>query len=318
MEKLTVAVDLGYMWSKAVCGPRRWVEASLVGPRGPEIHGLLPPHGMRVWDGPDEYFIGRLAAEHSAIPWHSLGDAKPDDPNTVRLLHAAIAAVVEPRNGSVPLEVIVSGLPVNLCETQRSSLERVLYNLRGTEVRAQVGSERVHLTLLGPRHVRVLPQPFGSYLAVVLGDNGQVIRPDIAERRVLVIDVGFHTTDLLAVEGLRIRSNRSMSNNFGLATALSTAAKQMNKEVWEVELLARHGRVPGLDAAYRHLAGAINRAVGSLNEPFDLYLVTGGGSLPLTPYLLPQLPKEMVPDPQMANVLGYQKAGERIRRESVG
>lgn len=100
-----------------------------------------------------------------------------------------------------------------------------------------------------------------------------------------------------------------------LATAYAAAGMRLNRPVWEVDQLALAGRAGCLAEAYRHLAGNISRTVEGLNETFDLCLVTGGGGVALYPYLQVGARKELMPEAQQANVRGYWKAGERIRRE---
>jgi len=314
---LVVAVDLGFGWTKALSGARAFIEPSVVGPAEAMFEGLGgTPQGVRLWEDGVEYFIGHLAIQQCRFPWHNLNDDKPGDPNTFRLLKAALAAVSPVDSGSVTLDALVTGLPVNLFFGQKQALEERIKRLDGVPIKAQIGGRMVSIEV-AIKGVKVIPQPFGSLLDVVLDTTGQIVRRDIARGRVLVIDIGFQTVDLLAVEGLNIVSRLSKSTNFGLASAYEAVARRLNKPLWQVDQLVMRRPEEGA-TMLQHLAENINRTVESLNERFDLYVVTGGGGARLTPWLLPaESNKMLLDDPQLANVRGYLKAGERVRQNAA-
>lgn len=315
---MVVAVDLGFGWTKALSGSRAFVEPSVVGPAEAMFEGLGGvPQGVRMWEGGKEYFVGQLAIQQCRFPWHNLNDNKPGDPNTVRLLRAALAAVSPVDTGSVLVDCLVSGLPVNLFFGQKQDLEDRIRAQDGERLVVQIGSRKTDVVVT-VKGVKVIPQPFGSLLDLVLDNNGQIARREVARGKNLIIDVGFHTVDLLAVEGLNIVSRLSKSTSFGLASAYEALAQSLNKPLWQIDQLLL--RQPDLDggAVLQHLAGNINRTVESLNERFDLYIITGGGGARLAPWLLPAEGSKVIPeDPQLANVRGYLKVGERVRRSAA-
>lgn len=312
---MIMAVDLGYGWTKAAGGGRTFREPSVIGPAQTTVEGLGPQLGVRVWDQGEEYFVGALALRECHFPWHNLEDDKTDNPHTLRLLKAAMAGVMPQPQGAVQVDVLVSGLPVNHWARQKTPLEQRL-RMQDLPVRARIGQVAIHAAVTVGT-VRVLAQPFGSLLDYVLDDYGQLVRAEAVRGRVLVIDIGFHTVDLLACDGLEPVGRLSLSTNFGLGTAFAALGKRLNKPVWEVDQLALAGRVDGLQEAYRHLAGNISLTVQGLNETFDLNLVTGGGGTALYPYLQLEGRKELMTRPQLANVRGYLKAGERLRRQGA-
>lgn len=308
-----IAVDLGYGWTKAMTAQHTFTQPSVVGPAEETIEGLGPEQGVRLQEGRQEYFIGHLAIKQCQFPWHNLGDNKPDDENTGRLLRAAVAAVCGHECGPVVIQCLVTGLPVNLWAAQKAAMEQLLSQLRHQYIAARIDGHTVNLWVT-VKEVRVLAQPFGSLLDLVLDEQGHLVRRDMAAGRTLVIDVGFHTVDLLAAEGLEILSRLSHSTNHGLAVAYTALGRKLNKPIWEIDVLARQGRLTGLDTAYRNLAEQLRRTVESLNDRFDHYILTGGGGPLLHPYLHLPGPVEVPVDPHLANVRGYLKAGERLRR----
>jgi len=315
---LVVAVDLGFGWTKALSGSRAFVEPSVVGPAEAMFEGLGgTPQGVRLWEQGREYFIGNLAIQQCRFPWHNLNDNKPDDPKTIRLLKAGLAAVSPVDAGQVRVDCLVTGLPVNLFFDQKEPLENRLKALQEAPVKAQIGSRQVEVQV-SVGAIKVVPQPFGSLMDLILDQRGQILRRDIAKGRVLVVDIGFHTVDLLAVEGLNIISRLSKSTNFGLASAYEALAQRLNKPLWQVDQLLLRQSAPEASTILQHLAENINRTVESLNERFDTYVLTGGGGGRLAPWLLlNEANKVMLDDPQLANVRGYLKAGERVRQSAA-
>lgn len=313
---MVVAVDLGFGWTKALTESRAFVEPSVVGPAEAMFDGLGgTPQGVRLWDDDQEYFIGQLAIQQCRFPWHNLNDNKPGDPNTMKLLKAAVAAVSPMDAGTITIPCLVTGLPVSLFFEQKGDLEERVCALQDAPVMVQVGGRRVDIKV-SIRATKIVPQPLGSLLDLILDSRGQIVRRDIAKGRVLVVDVGFHTVDLLAVEGLNIISRLSKSTNFGLASAYEAVAQKLNKPVWQVDQLMLREPPEEFGRVLQHLAENISRTVESLNEHFDLYVLTGGGGARLAPWLLPLTNRLIPDDPQLANVRGYLKAGERLRHNA--
>lgn len=310
---MIVAVDLGYGWTKALARQRSFLEPSVVGPAEQLLEGLGGASGVTLWEGSQGYFVGSHAVKQCQFPWHNLADHKPADPNTWRLLKAALAMVAPVPSGIFHIDLLITGLPVNLWATQREELERRIAALNGTTVKVDHGAQRTFIGLrLGS--MKVLAQPYGSLLDHILDDDGHLVRQDLATGRVLVVDIGFHTVDLLAVEGLEPVTRLSAGTNFGLATAYAAVARKLNRPLWEIDRQAVAGRLTGADEPLRHLAANISQTIESLNGDFDHFLITGGGGKVLYGDLAVPGPKLLTPDPQLANVRGYLKAGQRLRR----
>lgn len=306
---MLVAVDLGFGWTKAIGGGRTFAEPSVVGPAVGLMEGLVPTTGVVVRDESGrEYFVGDLAIDQSDIHLFSIQDNKPDERTTLLLLQAAVAALVA---DSRPVYLdLVTGLPVDHFFKYKDALVSRVASL--THISARVDGRPVEIPVHVQNH-KVVPQPFGSAAHLVLDDRGELARPDLAAQYFLVVDIGFHTVDLLAMRAMTIVQNHSRSLPYGLAVAFGRISRDLGGiPLWDVDRRLREGRLPsGYEEHLAHLAEAITAEVTSSNQAFDFYLITGGGGQVLFPHLLPGRPKVLADSPQMANVTGYLKLGAR-------
>lgn len=305
---MLLAVDLGNGWTKAVGNGRSFAEPSVVGTSTMLLDEFAGSRGVSVFDeGDREYFVGDLAINQSDIKFFTISDNKPQERITGLLLEAAVACLVGESRG-VALE-LVTGLPVDHFFTQREALGHRVQAMR--RVKAKVHGREVVAPIMVSAH-KAVPQPFGSAADLVLDDRGEIARGDLARQHFLVVDVGFHTVDLLALDNLQIIQAHSRSVPYGLAVAYQALAKRMNGiPLWEVDRRMRANRVTGFEVYLQDLAAAITADVTSLNQEFDFYLVTGGGGEKLYPFLLPGAPMVLAKDPTMSNVRGYLKLGQR-------
>jgi len=158
----------------------------------------------------------------------------------MRLLKPALAAVSPIEEGAVTIDRLVTGLPVNLYFQQLQDFEEQIRSLQDAEVRALCGSRSVaRRASVGA--VKFFPQPFGSLLDLVLDDHGQVARRDIAKGRTLVVDIGYHTVDLLATKKLDIVSRLSKSTNYGLASAYEALVRSSTSPCGRLTSWSRRG-----------------------------------------------------------------------------
>lgn len=311
---MLLGIDLGNGWTKAVGNGRTFAQPSVVGTSAILLDEFAPRSGVSVWDEQDrEYFIGELAINQSDIKFFSISDNKSQERITGLLLEAAVASLVGD-SGAVELELVL-GLPVDHFFTQRQAIAQRVASLR--RIRARVWGHETTVAITRVSH-KVVPQPFGSIADLVLDEQGQLSKRDLAKQFALVVDVGFHTVDLLAVQHMQIAQANSRSIPYGLAVAFSALAKRLNGiPLWEVDRRLRAGRLQGYEPALQDLAQAINAEVASLNQEFDFIVVTGGGGELLYRWLLPGKPKMLAENAPMSNVHGYLKLGARAWKRTT-
>lgn len=176
---------------------------------------------------------------------------------------------------------------------------------------------------------RVVGQPFGTLLSEALDDSGQLANPDLAEK-VAVLDVGGHTTNILACQGLVEVAKNSRSIDKGGWDLVRTMGAFLDKRCPGLDVLPHEIAKAIVDRRIRYgpewidlteyildmaapLAGeVITRATQYLGsgDNYSAILITGGGA-----HLLGEAIKAkesyshavVVANPNMANAIGYWK-----------
>lgn len=319
-------IDIGYNATKAVTDKRRTTFPSVVG---------SPDRASFTLNGGNEAAIVLLSPSHVLIGEEAVQQSRflnrREDRRWIdsgEWLELFLAALTELTSGS-PVDVeIVTGLPVSFY----SDKEQVQQRLLG-EHRVQREGRRGQL--LRVVNARVIPQPFGSLLAEVLDERGQIQQRDLAQAAVGLIDIGGKTCNLLSVNRLSEIGRETTSVNIG-GWNLVRAVRQ-----W----LAQH--YPGLDDLRDHqLAAAIQaRSLHYYGEPvkdfpavandlaadlarqilseashlwnggatLDAILITGGGALLLGEHIRRHWAHaRLVSEPVYGNAVGYWKLARRL------
>lgn len=319
-------IDIGYNATKAVTDKRRTTFPSVVG---------SPDRASFTLNGGNEAAIVLLSPSHVLIGEEAVQQSRflnrREDRRWIdsgEWLELFLAALTELTSGS-PVDVeIVTGLPVSFY----SDKEQVQQRLFG-EHRVQREGRRGQL--LRVVNARVIPQPFGSLLAEVLDERGQIQQRDLAQAAVGLIDIGGKTCNLLSVNRLSEIGRETTSVNIG-GWNLVRAVRQ-----W----LAQH--YPGLDDLRDHqLAAAIQaRSLHYYGEPvkdfpavandlaadlarqilseashlwnggatLDAILITGGGALLLGEHIRRHWAHaRLVSEPVYGNAVGYWKLARRL------
>ncbi len=319
-------IDIGYNATKAVTDKRRATFPSAVGTPDRARFALSGNNTPAiVLTAPQSVLIGDEAVLQSRF-LNRREDRRWIESAEWQALF--LAALTELTTGTLVDVEVVTGLPVAFY----SDKEQVHQRLLG-EHRAQREGRRGQL--LRVTHVRVIPQPFGSLLAEVLDERGQIQRADLAQAAVGLIDIGGKTCNLLSVSRLSEIGRETVSVNIG-GWNLVRAVRQ-----W----LAH--QYPGLDDLRDHqLAAAIQaRTLRYYGEPLqdfptivndltadlarqilgeashlwnggallDAILITGGGALLLGEHIRQHWPHaQVVREPIYGNAVGYWKFAHRI------
>ncbi|MDI6894434.1 MAG: ParM/StbA family protein [Bacillota bacterium] len=324
-----LGLDVGYGFVKVTDGERGYVFPSVVG----EGHtkpifrtDLQQPSALnylRIGLGNRVLFVGKAAIRHSRLPFRDLSPTRAERGDFEALLLAGLSLFC---GGSANRLQVVTGVPPG--------------HMHLAPVLSGALKQQRHLTVYDgdqPREVEieidqieVVPQPLGTFWSQGLDPWGRPVEGRW-EGRIGVLDVGFRTTDLAAIEDGEFIPEKSKTIAVGLATAYAEMADH---------LLARYGlerethaldeavitgkiKVAGREVditdirnqAFKELAA---KALVELNSTwrvveFDRLLVSGGGGQALSNYLLPHLSHgELVPDPVTANCKGYLAWARRL------
>ena len=172
----------------------------------------------------------------------------------------------------------------------------------------------------------------------VLDDAGNVVREDLMNQRVAVLDLGFGTSDLLVLrEQMQIDSQASRNIPGGMSSLVDRLKRALHADPrfrmlqpdqlqpHELEPILRTGQIPGWNRdldGLRDVVEAIKRdavetfiqrlqtALG--RRPANTIVLTGGGAALLGEYLVPRLQEAfslsdvLIPDaPSLANARGF-------------
>ncbi len=329
---MIAGVDVGFGFTKATDGEKVTVMKSLVGEAQPRaIHEDLfstkgAGGGLHVTMDGRSYFLGELAEAESRVRQFTLDQAQMVSQIFPLLSMAALSQVAADR---VPVNV-VTGLPVGFFVEYRDRLTAALQGEH--KITLHDGAGRRDVTLAVNR-VKVIPQPYGSLVDHLFRDDGSMARPELARKKVGVIDVGFRTTDFVISKGLRHSERGSRTTDNGLAKAFSVVASALaemsgvNVELYRLYEAIQEGtiKIRGAeydiskvkDEVFSRLATAVlsdMERAWSDDWDLDMVLLTGGGGQALHDYLKPMLRGELAlaenrPDPRLSNVYGFVKYG---------
>ena len=305
MNESVVGIDLGFGWTKAGFNGHFFLCPSVI---GDAVKLFESPSGMdghiELWYNDQHYFVGELAIRQATMRYFSMAANKARSDVSAILAATALAAL---RAGRVNL---VTGLPVDYFFQYKDDLLNQLQQLP-KRVRIQIGAQTYQCSL-DVQQIKIVPQPLGSALSIILDSRGKTIDHRLATKKVLVVDVGFHTLDILALSGLEIIRPLSFTRSLGMAVAYKGISQDLGGlPLYEVDRLYLSNQLDYHKAAFQALARQINDEIAGMNQRFDYYLITGGGGEKLYNWLLPGYDRILVPNAQTANVVGYQKLGAK-------
>ena len=326
------AIDLGFMYTKAIINGKRIIMKSVVGNAKKQRFADLDLglntglDALRCRVGMEEYFVSDLAINQSDTIIHSLEEDRFNTAATEILVRTAFALGFD---SDVVETKVVSGLPVSHYATYKENISKLFINrthnfdVHSDGILAR-GSARV-------TDGKFIPQPFGALLDRVLGDDGSIVDKALAGKTVAVIDPGFGTTDvyvadaLSPVEKLTFSTKTAMNHAYGLISDKIEEQFEVLLHLHSIEKVVKSqvfknkGKIYPMkqvtDWAYKATAtqflAELTNKWKAIHE-IDHILLAGGGGIALSPYILPEFPNiELLDDAQWAVVSGYYKWGVR-------
>lgn len=315
-----IGLDIGYGFVKVTDGESGYVFPSVVGeghtkpvfraePRRPIIDDLRVGLEKRV------FFVGKAAIRHSRLAFRDLSPSRAEADDLKVLSYAALSFF---SRGPVNQFEVVTGVPPGRMHLAPALADMIKGTHHLTVYRQQTPQE----VSIQVSRVEVVPQPLGTYWSQALRPGGGT--DEAWAGHIGIIDVGFRTTDLAAIEDAEFIPEKSKTIAVGLATAYDDIANRLltdhslERESHALDEAVIRGRVsvggrtidisPMRNEAFEHLGLKILVEITSTWRilEFDRLLLTGGGGQALSAYLLPRLPQaELVSDPITANSRGY-------------
>ncbi len=319
---MNIGLDIGYSAVKAVSGDRRVTFPSVIGTPNKARFSLNGDKNILLLE-PKHVQVGSGAVRQSRFVRRREDRYWIEGDEWYLLFLAALTEITGAKRADLN---IVTGLPVAYFDDRALIQERLL-----GEHRAQ--REDRYAQTLRVTDCRVIPQPFGTLLALVMSDAGTVSDPALAGGTVGIIDVGGKTTNFLSVEKLTEISNETASVPVGAWSvarefehALAKRCPELNLREHQLMDAIRRRRVRyfGAPVDLSELVAAVleplaGQLVGAATQlwnrgaALDALLITGGGALLLGPHIQARFPHaQVVETPVFANARGYWRFAQRI------
>ena len=327
-----IGIDVGFGFTKAYNGKNEIIIKSIIGDAADiQFHSSIgdtsAASNLHITLNDKSYFLGDYAELQSNIRDYTLDQDKLIS-DFVKILSVAAAGICS--DGREPLHV-VSGLPVGFLRRDTKKFKDVL--LGDHEITFHNRGEKDITKTISIAKVHIIPQPIGSVFNLIFDANGKIVNKELAMQKLGVMDVGFKTTDFSIFDHLQYIERGSSTLDVGISkcfTVISNKLKQesnINLELYRmfkfidsgaIKIKGKEYNITNLKKrVYSHFASAITSDLTRLwadDWDLDSILLTGGGSLELIEYLLPNIEGEIIPmskaiDARLNNVYGYLKFG---------
>lgn len=320
MTKL-IGLDVGYGFVKVTDGRVGYSFPSVVG----EGHNkptfnvksaeLSVIDDLKIGFEDDLYFVGKSAIRHSKFAHRDLSYTRAISDDLEILFFSALSPFC---SNPVNEFRVVTGLPVERMHLADDLAKRV----KGEKMLSLFIDGKLQEVKIDIDDVVVVPQPLGTYWSVYLNGLGQIAEP--LEGHTGIVDVGFRTTDLAAVEDSEYIPEKSKTVPVGLVTAYSDIANYLattyglEKESYDLDSIVIKRKI-NVAGETIDISGIINKAFEKLaintlviinsnwkTTDFDSLILSGGGGQAISSYMLPQLSQAtLTSEPITANCRGY-------------
>lgn len=338
-----IGIDIGFGFTKATNGIETLIFKSLLGDATEiqfwaDFGDAAPTDHIHVTIDEKSYFVGDLAEQQSSVLQFTL-DQERLLTDYVKFLTLTAAGMLLPdeASSSVPLNV-VSGLPIGYFKENHKRFNDLLVGDHTVTYHSPDGRQVDQKIII--KDVRMIPQPMGTILNLLMDERGKISENDLAQKKIGVIDIGFRTTDLAIMDRLRFLNRGSKTIDTGISKAFSVIANMLRvKSSVTVELCrlyraAETGTISmrghGIsiskirDQIFSQLATYIADEIDRLwanDWDIEVIFLSGGGSRELASFLQPLITGNVIPvdtsqDLRLNNVKGYLKYGRHIWRNA--
>lgn len=321
MRDKIVSVDLGFGYCKGKKGDKYYTQPSVIGEPRMVFEDDLNNDDLQYesFSLLRSYFVGNLAVRKSNVRYYSTGDNKYGYWITSVMLDTMLGCLAPNEENNI----LITGLPIDFYFSQINKVKEFLgqYTKR-RYFGLKIGRNNPETVSVQASKVHVVPQPMGAAMNYLLDDDGRIKDKDEARKIFVIGDLGFHTFDLLVLDGMEIHRYSHSDTEISVATAYTQVQEWLKNQVgyapdlYQVDAAMLKGDFQGIDLSpiltkmCESLAYQIELAVESLNLRFHKYIGTGGWSTLITPMLnIPEEKKVMFG--QDGNVQGYEKIGVR-------
>jgi plasmid segregation protein ParM len=278
-----LGIDIGFGFTKATNGKDTLIFKSLFGDATDLQFWMdfgeqsLTDFFHVTIDG-KSYFIGDLAEQQSTVLNFTLDQEKLIS-EFVKILSLTVAGVFLKKESAINVPInIVSGLPISYFKHNQQRFNEILTGHHKIIYHQHDGAKVVKEIYINK--IKMLPQPLGSILNLLMDDKGKIVNLDMARQKIGVVDIGFRTTDFSIMDHLRYIDRGSRTMDTGISKAFSVIANKLRAkcgvgvELYRLYKAAETGAIKmkghGLnfskirDQVYAQLAGTIANDIDRL------------------------------------------------------
>lgn len=324
---MNIGLDIGYSRVKAVGDNSRADFASIVGTPDRARFSLNGASEGLILEAPYQVLVGDVATVQS----RHVTRREDRDWIESETYHAlALAAMTELTTATHAELTIVSGLPVQFFERDKGKLrDRLLGEHKVNRANRRGQSFTVSKAV-------VIPQGFGALCAVCLDDKGALVRADLANGKVGLVDVGGKTTNLLSVNRLAEVGRETASVNAGAWDVVRAVQRHLADHCPDLELRDHEIIAAIQERQVKYfgepvdLGDVIDEAIAPLADEviaqatqlwngaagLDVILIAGGGAHLVGAHVRRHFQHAHVidGDPVYSNALGYWRFAQRLTR----
>ncbi|WDP93078.1 MAG: ParM/StbA family protein [Desulfobacter sp.] len=327
-----VGIDVGFGFTKAYNGKNSVIFKSLIGDATDiqfrsSLGDASTTSNLHITLNDKTYFLGSYAELQSNITEFTLDQDKLIE-EFIKILAIAAAGICA--KGPGPINV-VTGLPVGYLKRDTRRLKEIIrgdHEIAYHQVDGKDETRRIHID-----KVHVIPQPIGSIFNLIFDEGGKIKDRALAGSKLGVVDIGFKTTDFSIFDHLQYIERGSSTMDTGISKCFSVISNKLRQEsgisveLYRIFKFVESGmiKIKGKEynimnlkkRVYTHTASAIATDMARLWEndwDIDSIILSGGGSIPLAEYLIPNVEGNVIPiqrdmDARFNNVQGYWKFG---------
>ena len=307
-----IVLDLGFGYTKGKRGNRYFLEPSVIGEPRELLEEQLKMDDIIC----DQFFVGNLALRQSNFIYYSMEENKAKNQVTEVLMKSAISCVAEP-NKKINL---VTGLPYSMHTAQKDQMVKLINSINNKECSSYIVKEGNNSLVVGIENYKILAQGFGAAMNYLLDDNGNLIRKEEAKKRILVVDIGFYTLDLIILEGMEINKKSRSDTDLGVSALYEVIMEHLKGKRPQLHMLdqcVRKREFDGynisslVDRAFESYSRQIESVINSLNMNF-LKIILSGGIAPEVAKYLNFDNLYLSENSQFDNLNGYEKVAKRL------
>lgn len=285
-----------------------------------------------------EYFVGDLAVRESQTASFMFSQDRINDPRSMALVYTSIAKLTSDLPVYDHMKInLALGLPLKYYSEMKAPMEKKFRN-NSFKISFKSGGNKETRSFT-INQVSVWPQAAGAIWSQLFSADGQIKKFN-SRMFVALVDIGFKTTDYIAVDissGLHIRSDLSGTIENGMSQVLTQARRSFEEQVGSTidsnlfEGLISNGHEVTFRKKVYDLSDIIKKAEmevatnikdnmrlawGQKVDFMDRVYLAGGGASGLYKYFEKDFETQVIlaSRPQMANANGFLMMAQRNQK----